>query len=252
MSRSEDYRITVRDLNGVITTLSRVRPERQHTTDVLYTLKLLGQEEAAHMDTAKDRWRAAINVVLAQEGDFLHSFFDIVREDLPPGPLRELNHALVAVGNVYVQRILRTEHPQLGDQVEELHSAGTFTAMKPRAESLRRIALNARRMLMDPQLGVELVEQLGTVDPERRRLEIADLAIDVVTATDYLLHLVNQDEHTSRATYSAGSGTSSSNRAIEGENEDARFARALDSRAAAVRLGGRLLYALRQDTVAPM
>ena len=117
------------------------------------------------------------------------------------------------------------------------------------------MGLDTRRMLMDPQLGTELALQLG-IDPERTRDELVNLAIDVVTATDYLLWLVDDKPLQSRTGLSAekdlGPAASPSDSAGRSSEDDLRYRRVLDARAVAVRLGGELLRELRSATVAPL
>lgn len=203
------------------------------------------------------RWQSAIQIALDSEDDCLRRFLDGAYDRLLPGPQRQLNEARLNAATAYVKRVLFDGRPELNDQVDKLHAARDYGHMRPAAENLRSVALDARRMLMDPQLGDELALQLGTIDPERRRFELADLAINVVTATDYLLYLIDgrlldSSEDFSAETHLGGHATSRSNPSDDRDDEDLRYRRSLDSRAAVVRLGGRLLRALRSETVAPL
>jgi hypothetical protein len=203
------------------------------------------------------RWQAAIKIALEAESGCLRRFLDGVNDRLLPGPQEELNKAREDAATAYVKRVLFDGHPELNDQVDKLNEARGYGQMRPAAEEVRNVALDARRMLMDPQLGNELALQLGTIDPEHRRFELADLAVNVVTAADYLLYLIDDrsedsDEGFSAETHLGGGASVTSQPTGKKVDDDLRYRRALDSRAAVVRLGGRLLRALRSETVAPL
>ena len=257
MVTTQSARLQLPDLSDIIHVLGTVSPEPAVPTEVLKLIGLAGKEEQAATSTASSRWQCAIKVALDYEETYLRRLLDGAYDKLPPGPQRELNEARHHVATAFVNRVLHAGHPELSDQVEQLHRARNFDQMKPATEHLRSIALDARRMLMDPQLGNELALLLGTIDPERRRFELADLAIDVVTSTDYLLHLIDGRSSSSHTNFSAERdlGPASVSRPIPSNNsddEDLRYRRVLDSRATAVRLGGRLLRALRSETVTPL
>jgi hypothetical protein len=244
------------DLSDVIRVLGKASTNTAAPEEILQVLNLHGQQEQAAMQNATSRWQAAVKVALESESNYLCRLLDEVCERLPAGPRREVITARQDVAIAYIERILNggRDHPELGDQVEELHMAQDYESMQQAAAKLRDIGLHARRMLMDPQLGGELALQLGTIDPERRRLELADLAIDVVSATDYLLSLAREPVRDSRRSFSIerdiGAPASSVVSPESPSDHDLRYRRALDSRAAAVRLGGRLLRGLRRETVA--
>jgi hypothetical protein len=154
---------------------------------------------ASRQQTVADRWQAAVQVALEHEQDYLIRLFTTVTTGLTPRRRKDLDEALSAAGSAYVRRLLRAEHPEVGDQIDALAEARSYDDIRSATGELRRVALDARRMLMDPQLGTELGLQVSALDAERRRLELADLAVDVVTATDYLLNLVGEasvaDDH---------------------------------------------------------
>jgi hypothetical protein len=257
MIQVQPVRLQLADLIEIIHVLGEIGTKPAMTTEVLELIGLAGQEEQAVLANASSRWQSAIKVALEYEGTYLRRLLDGAYDKLSPGPRRQLNEARQCAATAFVNRVLHIGHPELDDQVGQLHSARTYEQMRPAAENLRGIGLDARRMLMDPQLGNELALQLGTIDPERRRFELADLAIDVVTAADYLLHLVDERSSSSQQKFSAERdlGTNApSNPDLSGNNADGdlRYRRVLDSRAAAVRLGGRLLRVLRSETVTPL
>src|SRR5262249_17084681 len=132
---------------------------------------------------------------------------------------------------------------------DDLLGASTPSEMDAAAQRLRVTALSVRRLLMCPALGDTFLQIAPSVpNPELRRVELADLATDVVTAADYLLSLLS----TSAAVSSqlALASEASSNRDSGRSDDDALdrlTRRRLDARGAAVRLGMRLLAGLRSD-----
>jgi hypothetical protein len=245
------------DLSELIHVLGEVGPKSTLTTEVLELIGLSGQEEQAATSTASSRWQAAIKVALESEGPYLRKLLDCTCDKLPPASKRMLNEARVDAATAFVNRVLHTNHPELGDQVGQLASARDYGGMKLAAENLRSIALDARRMLMDSQLGNELALQLGTIDPEQRRFELADLAINVVTVTNYLLYLIEGRPSDTPENFSAEQslGNPSVRSPIppsQKEDADLRYRKVLDAHATAIRFGGRLLLALRSETVTPL
>ena len=74
---------------------------------------------------------------------------------------------------------------------EQLLAASGTPEMAEAAKGLRLTALNVRRLLTRPLLTQPPLQLDPSLpDPELRRAELADLAVDVVDATDYLLRLL--------------------------------------------------------------
>jgi len=85
-------------------------------------------------------------------------------------------------------------------------------------------------------------------DPELRRAQLADLAVDVVTAADYLMRLLSSPSVTaSRLALAGRAGLGGGEGYSDEETFDLLTRRQLDARGAAVRLGMRLLSQLRSD-----
>jgi len=256
VSTTQPNRLQLPDLSEIIHVLGEVGTKPAMPTEVLELIGLSGKEDQAPMANAPSRWQSAVKVALDYEGTYLRQLLDGTYDRLPPGPRRRLNEARNCVATAFVNRVLHLDRPDPDEQVQELSAASDYDKMRPAAENLRNVGLDARRMLMDPQLGNELALQLGNIDPERRRFELADLAIDVVTATDYLLYVIAGRSPTSNRRFSAeadlgGSPPIRSSPQDSNAEEDLRYRRALDSRAAAVGIGGRLLRALRSETALP-
>lgn len=138
-------------------------------------------------------------------------------------------------------------HLDLGSQADRLLAAGSTPEMVEAASGLRVIALSIRRLLMScspKDVPVQMDPSLP--DPEGRRAQLADMTVDVVTATDYLLRLLSDPVATTSRLILAkefGDGTSDSDKFSQ------LTQRQLDARGAAVRAGTRLLSSLRSDVV---
>ena len=134
------------------------------------------------------------------------------------------------------------------DQAEQLLMASSPGELMTAARSLREMALDVRRQLVHPFApGTSLQLDPTVPEPELRRAELADLAVDVVTATDYLIRLLSGPAiMASRLVLADPAGLGG-----EGSSDEQAFdrqaRRQLDARGAAVRLGTRLLSQLSQD-----
>ena len=249
-------RLELSDLSEVIRKLGEESPSPSAPAQALQAVGLYGQEQHAAEEGATSRWHSAIKIALENGGTSLRSLLTEACARLPREPRARVEGAVRDAGVAYVERVLLKANPELHDQVDKLNFSRMYSEIKSASEELRKVGLETRRMLMDPQLGTELALQLGTIDPERRRDELANLAIDVVTATDYLLSLVDDKPLQSRRSFSAekdfGAQASATDSAGRFPDEDLRYRRLLDARAIAVRLGGQLLRELRSATVAPL
>jgi hypothetical protein len=247
-------RVELRDLDHVVEVLGEVSPDTAAPYRALEHISLNGKQQTAILEKADDRWQAAVQVALEYEQDYLARLFDFVRRGLTPARQHKLDEALSSVDDMYIRRVIRAEHPEVGDQVDTLMRSRSYDEMRAATGALRQLALDVRQMLMDPLLGTELGLQVSAVDAERRRFELADLAIDVTTATDYLLNIIAESPANERSRYSAERDHGSNPRPQQSYDEDRndqRYRRALDARATAVRLGGRLLRVLRRESVLP-
>jgi hypothetical protein len=137
----------------------------------------------------------------------------------------------------------------LGDEAEQLLIASGTPEMMEAARSLRLTALSTRRLLMRPLVtGTSLQMGPSVPDPELRRAELADLAVDVVTAADYLMRLLSSPAvAASRLALAGRPGPGGGEGYSDEETFDLLTRRQLDARGAAVRLGMRLLSQLHSD-----
>lgn len=145
--------------------------------------------------------------------------------------------------------LLAASYPELGDQAETLLAARSEPDMKEAAHRLRAMALSVRRLLASPACRDALLAFDASVpDPELRHAEIADLAVDVVTAVDYLLNLLDTPVPSSPRLFLAGDGRSGGGRGPTGDDAfDWLTRKRLDARGTAVRVGARLIDGLLSD-----
>lgn len=140
---------------------------------------------------------------------------------------------------------------EIADQAEQLLAASSASEMEEAARNLRLTALQVRRSLMSPRLSEPLLKLDPAVpDSEVRRAELADLAVDVVGAIDYLLGLlVTSPAVTARLTLTGEPGYGRGRAYVDEESADRLIRRRLDARGAAVRMGMHLVTALRSDVL---
>lgn len=135
------------------------------------------------------------------------------------------------------------------DQADELLAASSASGMDRAAQRLRVTALSVRRLLICPALGDTFLQIAPSVpNPELRRMELADLATDVVTAADYLLSLLGMSAAICPQLVLASEASSDCDPGRSDDDAlDRLTRRRLDARGTAVRLGMRLLAGLRSD-----
>lgn len=136
----------------------------------------------------------------------------------------------------------------LGQQADALLSAIGPPEMADAAVELRRTATSTHQLLTSPSLDGMPV-QLGRSGriPQQRRTDLADLALDTITAIDYLLSLLNSPASAPprlilEREFDSGRLSSSL------VDDFSRLTRQqLDARAAAVRAGTQLTSELYSD-----
>jgi hypothetical protein len=145
--------------------------------------------------------------------------------------------------------LLAALSPELEDQAEALLVATGAPEMKQAAQGLRGIALGVRRQIASPRSEDALLRlDPSGPDPEPGLAELADLAIDVVTAVDYLLTLLDAPVAASRQLALADDDRSGSgHRPACDDQRDWLIRKQLDARGTAVRVGTRLVTGLLSD-----
>jgi hypothetical protein len=194
-------------------------------------------------------WTAVFEAALDEPAETLAKLFNAITGALGHRSQRELKTALAEVGLRCVSRIAREGHPDLDDRAEDLLSAHALPEIKLAAEAMRQTALSIRRLLMRPVIGTASIALAPTVlDPEQRRMELADLAVDVVTATDYLLSLLNmQTGSTTSPVLERELGPDHGYGGPDNEAPASLNRRRYDAKGLVVKLGMRLLENLRSD-----
>jgi hypothetical protein len=137
----------------------------------------------------------------------------------------------------------------LEDEADALLAASNVPDMNAAAQRLRLTALGVRQWLMRSQItGSPLQFDPALPDPEARRMELADLATDVVTAVDYLLSTLGAPIATrSRLVLAEEVGPERADGRSDEAALDRLTRRRLDARGTTIRLAGRLLTELRSD-----
>ena len=190
-------------------------------------------------------WVAVFEAALEAPSDELAVLLAIIRDALGTHSRGTIEIALREVGLSVVSRITRTEHPELGDQAGALLEASGVPEMTEAAQRLRLAALSVRRLLMYPLLADTYLQLAPSfLDPEQRRMELADLAVDVITAAEYLLSLLGAASARSSQLVLAAKRTLTSVGSADDAALDRLARRRLDARGTAVRLGMRLLIGL--------
>lgn len=142
-------------------------------------------------------------------------------------------------------------HLRLGNQAEQLLAASDTPEMMEAAQGLRLAALRIQHILMHPLFSdTSLPMDPSIPGPEARHAKLADLAVDVVTATDYLLKLlVAPPAATSRLVLASEASGWRRADYSDAETFDRLTRQRLDARGAAVCVGMRLLSGLYSGVV---
>jgi hypothetical protein len=160
-------------------------------------------------------------------------------------PVSGLNEDPLAVDGITV-----APYQELGTQTEALLTARSVPEMSVAAERLRLTAFSVRDLFMRPPFS-ETCPRLAPsmLDSELRRMELAEHAMDVITAVDYLLSLLSAPAGISRHLALANeAGSCCQHGASDNDAVDRLTRRRLDARAIAVRMGMRLLARLRSES----
>jgi hypothetical protein len=145
--------------------------------------------------------------------------------------------------------LLATSRAEIGDQAEALLASTSGPEIREAAHRLRGIALSVRRQIASPRAEDALLRlSPSTPDPEPGFAELADVAIDVVAAVDYLLSLLDAPVVASRhLTLASAISPDHRHRVVSDDASDWLIRKQLDARSAAVRVGARLIGGLLSD-----
>jgi hypothetical protein len=241
--------LTMVDLLPVVDMVAEKLPEREQVDSVIKVTKLRKVRfPTSHADETQ-LWIAVFETALDEPTETLGLLLRNISRALGPRSKKDLEEALGKVGECCISRLLRSAHPDLGDQADVLLDATGVPEMEAAAQTLRQTALSIRRLLMRPVLGEACIKLAPSVlDPERRRMELADLAVDVVTAADYLLSLLGAPVTTSPPLLLERELGSDHGHGPSDADAFVRLTqRRLDARAIAAKRGMRPLEGLRGD-----
>jgi len=241
--------LIITDLLPLVNMVAKNLPQRSRVDTIVSDSRLDHVRYPMGRADETQVWRAVFEAALDAPPETLESLLHNIEDALGSRLHSDLEEKLGLVGCRCVSRIAQDAHPDVGDQVEALLNAAEVPEMETAAKVLRNTAIRFRRLLMRPVLADAYIKLAPNVlDPERRRMELADLAIDVVTAVDYLLSLLG------------ASATKSPPLLLERElgsdhgrgpvDEEALFRliqRRFDARAVVVRAATRLMEGLRRD-----
>lgn len=192
MAQSRDSELILSDLLPIVDIVAAKLKRREKIDSIVELTELSNVRFPTSRAGETELWIAVFEAAIDEPPEKLGLLLQNIMST-PGGILKEdMNKVLAKVGNACVSRITRAGHPDLGDQAEALLGATTTDEMQTAARELRDTALGIRRLLMRPVLADAYIKLAPTVlDPERRRIELADLAVDVVTAADYLLSVLD-------------------------------------------------------------
>jgi hypothetical protein len=253
MTSEPSETLLMSDLREVVDTVARALKKEQHVDSIAILSDLGDVPRPGSAARSKERWTPVFEYALQEEPETLPILLKNIRMSLVGKPRAQLDEALRDVRVSCVSRFTRTSHPKFSDQIDALITASTVQGMINAARTIRNTALSIRRLLMRPLMAdtfLRIEQELEAFfpDPEWLRMQLADQAVNVVTAIDYLLSLLFLPNVTSappalgtEADYDRGQGRS------EEERLDWLTKRRLAARGTAVQQSTRLLLALRGD-----
>jgi len=249
MADSPREKLILKDFKPLIIVAAEEFPAKAQVDSITDQCGLTGISFPISEANEKQLWRAVFKAALRAQPQILAALLSTIEGDLSDQSRPALKEALREVGRCCVSRVLNKNCPKLEDQADELLNANTIPDMTAAAQELRETALNARRLLMRPLItSAHLQLAPSVLDPEQRRMELAELAVDVVTAVDYLLILLGKSAAvSSRLVLSDEAGADRGHGAWDDEAADRLDRRRLDARNTAVRVGMRLLAGMRSD-----
>lgn len=200
---------------------------------------------------AAENWEAVFTAALEATPETLPKLFLNIRENAGQELWNAVERALQEVRKSCITRCIMDAHPEVGDRADALLIASGPKQMREDAQRLRETAISVRRLLLRPLLAgtfLQLQRELEVPfpDPDWLRMEIADQAVDVVTAVDYLLFLLQTPPRSGQLFLGGEPGSDRAQGRTDEETLDWLTRRQLDARGTAVRQGQRLLTSLRR------
>lgn len=241
--------LTLPDLRPVIDVVSGHLAEDGQRLSILREVRIPNIRSPVGAASQPQQWTAVFEAALDESPETLGKLLNAIKATLGQRANKDLKAALAEVGICCVSRVTREIHPDLDDRAEDLANAHAIPEIKLATEAMRQTALSIRRLLMRPVIGTACIALAPTVlDPEQRRMELADLAVDVVTATDYLLSLLGAPAGASSSPVLERELGPDHGHAAQDSDALVRLnQRRYDAKGLAVKLGMRLLEGLRSD-----
>lgn len=198
-------------------------------------------------------WTPVFRAALESAPETLPRLLNNIRRGLGQRPLGEVDEALNKVRERCISRFLLDSHPEVGDQADALLLAEGVQEMIAAAKRLRDTAIGVRRLLLRPFLAdtfLQIQEMSGAPFQDRDwlRTEMADQAVDVVTAVDYLLFLLHTQPRSGQLNLGGDSSSERMQSRTDEEALDWLTRRRLVARGEAVTQGQRMLAALRKHS----
>lgn len=196
-------------------------------------------------------WTPVFAAALEAKPETLPKLLYNIRGNLGQEPRNAVDKALQEVRNNCISRFTLDTHPEVGDRADALLVASDPQEMIEPAKRLREMAISVRRLLLRPLLADTFLQlqrelEVSFPDPHPLRMQLADQAVDVVTAVDYLLTLLLTEPSSGQLILGGEPGSERMQARTDEETLDWLRRRRLDARGTAVRRGQRLLTALRR------
>jgi hypothetical protein len=253
MTHMPPEKLLLSDLNGVIDAVAKSASSRSpDSVRMIMDMSDLSYASLpASNATPKALWTAAFTAALEATPETLAKLLQNIRANVGQEPWSAAEHALQEVRKSCISRCTLEAHPEVGDRADALLIANGTQQTLDAANRLRDTAISVRRLLLRPLLAgtfLQLQRELDVPfpDPDWLRMEIADQAVDVVTAVDYLLFLLHTPPRSGQLFLGGEPGSDRAQGRTDDETLDWLTRRQLDARGTAVRQGQRLLTSLRR------
>jgi hypothetical protein len=249
-SRSD---LTLSDLDKVIDVVAAEFTNENEPRNTAESIGLRDPPSPGGNSRSKDRWKPVFGDALNNSPEMLASLLKAIRGKSSPLPKERIDAALEEMKVRCVIRVTHTANLSLFEQIDDLASTRRADDFREPAERLRNTALGVRRLLMRPLLAetflqVERNLDFAVPEPDWLRIQPANQAVNVVTALDYLLTLMDAPSTQASAfSLSNGLGLDSTQGRTDQDAADWLSRRRFDARRAAVTEAQRLLLMLRKD-----